>query len=231
MKTIGLLGGMSWESSVEYYRIINREVAARLGGVHSADILMRSFDFQTIYDPMHAGDWDGLADRVADAARDLERAGADCVLICTNTVHNVAPAVQAALSVPLIHIADAAGAAARAAGYERLGLLGTRFTMEMDFYAGRLAKEYGMEVLVPDDADRAFVDRVIFGELVKGQLRDDSRARYVEIIADLAGRGAQAVVLGCTEIPLLVGPGDSCLPLIDTTREHALAAVEFALAD
>ncbi|MBU1003549.1 MAG: aspartate/glutamate racemase family protein [Proteobacteria bacterium] len=230
MKTIGLLGGMSWESSIEYYRIINREVAARLGGVHSADLLMRSFDFQEIYDLMCGGDWVGLAGVVGDAAQSLVDQGADCVLICTNTVHNVAPQVQQRLSVPLMHIADAAGRAVKAAGQTRVGLLGTRFTMELDFYSGRLSGQHGIEVLVPDAGQRADVDRIIFEELVKGKLRDESRARYVEIIAALAARGAQSVVLGCTEIPLLVGPQDSPLPLHDTTRLHALAAVDFALS-
>ncbi|BBD08878.1 aspartate/glutamate racemase family protein [Desulfovibrio ferrophilus] len=230
MKRIGLLAGMSWESSVEYYRIINREVASRLGGVHSADILMRSFDFQNIYDLMCGGDWDGLAGVVGRAARGLVDQGADCVLICTNTVHNVAAQVQEELSVPLIHIADAAGHAVKAAGQTRVGLLGTRFTMELDFYAGRLAEHHGIEVLVPDQTQRGEVDRIIFEELVKGELRDESRTKYVEVIADLASRGAQSVVLGCTEIPLLVGPQDSPLPLHDTTTLHALAAVDFALS-
>lgn len=230
MKTIGLLAGMSWESSTEYYRIINREVAARLGGFHSAEILMHSFDFQIVHDLMHTGDWDGLARHAAAAARGLESAGAGCVLICTNTVHNVAPQVAGAVSVPLLHIADAAGAAARAAGHECVGLLGTRFTMELDFYAGRLAEGHGVQTLTPGEEDRAYVDHVIFDELVKGELRDDSRARFVEIIEGLGARGATAVVLGCTEIPLLVQQEHSPLPLIDTTREHALAAVDFALA-
>ena len=229
MKTIGLLGGMSWESTVEYYRVINREAGARLGGVHSGDILMRSFDFQNIYDPMHAGDWDALADYVAGAAKELERAGAQCVLICTNTVHNVAPQVEAAIGVPLIHIGDGAGAAAKRLGATKVGLLGTRFTMELDFYASRLKEGFDIETITPDAADRALVDRIIWDELIRGDLRDESRDAYVGVIERLAERGAQAVVLGCTEIPLLIGPDDSSLPLVDTTTEHALAAVEFAL--
>lgn len=230
MKRIGLLAGMSWESSVEYYRIINREVAARLGGVHSADIVMHSFDFQRVYDFMCADDWDGLAGFVADAAQGLEREGAGCVLICTNTVHNVAPQVEERLNVPLIHIADAAGEAIRKAGQTKVGLLGTKFTMELDFYTARLAEQHGIEVIVPEAEERTEINRVIFEELVKGEFRDESRAAFVRVIEGLAARGAQSVVLGCTEIPLLVGEGDSPLPLIDTTLLHARAAVDFALA-
>lgn len=231
MKTIGLLGGMSWESTVEYYRLINREVGNRLGGVHSGDILMRSFDFQNIYTPIHEGRWDDLAAYVADAAKGLEREGADCVLICTNTVHNVAPQVEAALHVPLIHIGDGAGTAAKRLGASKIGLLGTSFTMELDFYASRLKTDYAVDTVIPNTEDRDTVNRIIWNELIKGDIRDESRAAYAQVIQRLAAQGAEAVVLGCTEIPLLIGADDSPLPLIDTTAEHALAAVEFALGE
>lgn len=229
MRTIGLLGGMSWESTVLYYQEINRLVAGRLGGLHSADVLLHSFDFQAIADLMHDGDWDGLARHVSGSARRLERAGAECLLICTNTVHHVAPAVADAVDVPLLHIADAAGEAARAGGFTRVGLMGTRFTMELDFYAARLDEGFGIETIVPDAEDRTLLDRVIFGELVKGRFEDASRSAFNAVIGDLAQRGAQAVVLGCTEIPLLVRQEDCPVPLIDTARLHAAAAVNFAL--
>lgn len=229
MKTIGLLGGMSWESSTEYYRAINEEVKVRLGGFHSAKLLMNSVDFQDYRDFMKAGRWDRIGERLSVAACTLEAAGADLIVIGTNTMHKVAPAIEAAVSVPIIHIADATAEAAKEQGFVKVALLGTIFTMEDDFYTGRLA-EHGFEVVVPDAEDRQLVDRVIFDELCKGVFLDGSRAEYLRIIDDLAARGAQAVILGCTEIGLLVRPGDTDVPTLDTCRIHAAKAVEKALA-
>jgi aspartate racemase len=229
MKTIGLLGGMSWESSAEYYRVMNEEVKAHLGGLHSAKILMNSLEFQELRDLMCAGRWSEIGDRLAAAARTLEEAGADLMVIGTNTMHKVAPQVAAALSIPLIHIADATADAAREQGFTRVGLLGTTFTMEDDFYTGRL-EERGFEVLVPKADDRKLVDRVIFDEMCKGAFLDNSRAEYLRIIDDLAAKGAQAVILGCTEIGLLVRPGDTSVPTLDTCRIHAATVVDRALS-
>ncbi|MEZ7197393.1 aspartate/glutamate racemase family protein [Pseudodesulfovibrio karagichevae] len=228
MKTIGLIGGMSWESSLEYYRVMNEAVKTRLGGLHSARILMNSVDFAPLRELMCAGDWAAVGNALADAARTLEYAGADLMVIGTNTMHKVAPEVGAAVSVPLIHIADATAKAARAGGFSRVGLLGTVFTMEDDFYVGRL-KEHGFEVLVPEAGDRKLVDRVIFDEMCRGLFLDPSRAEFVRIIDSLAARGAEAVILGCTEIGLLVRPGDTRVPTLDTCRIHAEKAVEAAL--
>ena len=228
MKTIGLLGGMSWESSLEYYRVMNEEVKARLGGLHSAKILMNSVEFQELRDLMCAGDWDAIGEKLAEAARTLEKAGADLMVIGTNTMHKVAPQVADAVSIPLIHIADATAEAAREQGFTRVALLGTIFTMEDDFYVGRL-REHGFEVVVPEAGDRRLVDRVIFDELCKGAFLDESRAEYLRIIDDLGARGAQAVILGCTEIGLLVKPGDTDVPTLDTCRIHAARVVEKAL--
>ncbi len=226
---IGLMGGMSWESSAEYYRIINQTVRDRLGGLRSARCLMWSFDFGEIEALQHAGRWEDAAALLADAARRLERGGADFLLICTNTMHRMAEQVQAAARIPLLHIADATAARVEAQGIRRVGLLGTAFTMEQDFYKGRLQRA-GLHVLVPDAEDRAVVHRVIYDELVQGRVEPASRDAYREVIARLAGRGAEAVILGCTEIMLLVGPGDSPVPIFDTTRIHAEAAVERALS-
>jgi aspartate racemase len=228
MKTIGLIGGMSWESSLEYYRIMNQEVKARLGGLHSARILMYSVDFQTIRDRMLADDWDGAGELLADAARSLERGGAEMIVIGTNTMHKVAPQVAAAVDLPLLHIADATADAVLAKGISRVGLLGTGFTMEQDFYTGRL-RELGIEVEVPAKADRELVDRVIFDELCKGEVRDESREEFIRIIKGMAERGVRAVILGCTEIGLLVKPDDVPIPLFDTCHIHAAGAVDKAL--
>jgi aspartate racemase len=228
MKTIGLVGGMSWESSLEYYRVMNEAVKARLGGLHSARILMNSVDFAPLRELMCAGDWASVGSRLAGAARTLEDAGAEIMVIGTNTMHKVAPEVEAAVSAPLIHIADATAEAARAGGYSRVALLGTVFTMEDDFYVGRL-RDHGFEVLVPDAGDRRLVDRVIFDEMCKGLFLDASRAEFLRIIDELSARGAEAVVLGCTEIGLLVRPGDTGVPTLDTCRIHAEKAVEAAL--
>lgn len=230
MKTIGLLGGMSWESSAEYYRLINQGVRARLGGLHSAQILLWSFDFAEVEALQHAGDWDGATALLVAAARRLERGGADLVLICTNTMHRMADAVQAAVALPLLHIADPTAARVVAAGVRRVGLLGTAFTMEGEFYKGRLRDRFGLDVMVPGEADRALVHRVIYEELVQGRVDPASREAFRAVIARLVAAGAEAVILGCTEIMLLVGPADSAVPLFDTTAIHAEAAVDAALA-
>lgn len=229
MKTIGLIGGMSWESSAQYYRIINRAVRERLGGVHSARSLMFSVDFGEIERLQHDGDWAALTGEMVGAARRLERGGADFLLICTNTMHRMADEVAGSVSIPLLHIADPTAEKIKAAGYKRVGLLGTAFTMEQDFYKGRLATRHGLDVLVPDEADRAVVHDVIYRELVAGQAPAASREAYRAIIARLVNRGAEAVILGCTEIMLLVGQEDSAVPLFDTTSLHAVAAVDLAL--
>ena len=226
---IGLMGGMSWESSAEYYRIINQAVRDRLGGLRSARCLMWSFDFGEVEALQHAGRWEDAAALLADAARRLERGGADFFLICTNTMHRVAEEVQAAVRIPLLHIADATAARVKAGGIRRVGLLGTAFTMEQDFYKGRLQRD-GLHVLVPDAEDRATVHRVIYDELVQGRVEPASRDAYRAVISRLAGRGAEAVILGCTEIMLLIGPDDSPVPVFDTTRIHAEAAAERALS-
>ena len=229
MRTIGLIGGMSWESTAHYYRLINEGVRDRLGGTHSARIAMVSVDFAHIEALQHAGDWAALADAMADAARAVERGGADFLLLCTNTMHKCADAIDAAVSIPLVHIVDPTATAIRDTGARRIGLLGTAFTMEQDFYRARL-ESFGLEVVVPDAADRATVHRIIYEELVKGVIDDASRAAYRSIIARLVERGVEAIVLGCTEIMLLVEAGDSAVPLFDTTSLHAAAAVDRALA-
>lgn len=230
-KVIGLIGGMSWESSAEYYRIVNERVRERLGGLRSARCLMWSFDFGEIEALQHAGRWDDAATEMIDAARRLERGGADFVVICTNTMHRMADQVQAAIGLPLLHIADPTAERIKSAGLRKIGLLGTAFTMEQAFYKGRLASRHGLDVLVPDDADRSVVHRVIYEELVQGRVEPRSRKAYSEIIARLVDRGAEAVILGCTEIMLLVRPEDSPVPLYDTTTIHAEAAVALALSE
>ena len=229
MRTIGLLGGMSWESSALYYRVVNEAVRDRLGGTRSARCLLWSADFAEVEALQEAGDWDGAGRLLADAAARLESAGADLLVLCTNTMHEVAGAIEAAVGVPLLHIADAAAAAVRADGVGTVGLLGTAFTMERDAYRGVLERRHGLDVLVPPPSDRADVHRIIYEELVRGVVRDDSRERYLQVIADLVGRGAEGVLLACTEIELLVGPDDADVPLYETARLHALAAVDVAL--
>jgi len=229
MKTIGLLGGMSWESSVEYYRIINEEVKRRLGGLHSARCLLWSFDFAEIEALQMAGDWDAAARRMVDAALSLERGGADGIVICTNTMHKLAPQVQSAISIPILHIADTTARRIQSDGLERIGLLGTRFTMEQDFYKGRLVQNFGLTVLTPDSGGRRIVHDVIYDELCLGEVRDESRRHYLRIMDDLVAAGAQGVILGCTEITLLIKPEHTTIPLYDTTYLHALAAVDWAL--
>jgi aspartate racemase len=230
MKTIGLIGGMSWESTIPYYRIINEAVKERLGGLHSARLVLHSVDFHEIERMQAAAAWDEAGAALAAAAASLRAAGADFLVLCTNTMHKVAPAMERAAGLPLLHIADPTAAAARALGLTRVGLLGTRFTMEEDFYKGRLRDQHGLEVLVPDPAARATVHQVIYQELCLGQVREESREAYRRVIAGLVAAGAQGIILGCTEIGLLVGPGDAPVPLFDTTRLHALAAVDLALA-
>ncbi len=229
MKTIGLLGGMSWESSQDYYRIINETVRARLGGLHSAQSLMYSFDFAQIEALQHAGQWDAATDLLIAAARQLERGGADFVVLCTNTMHKMADALQAAITIPLLHIADPTAVQIQAAGLTRVGLLGMAFTMEEPFYRGRLEERYGLTVLVPDAHDRRLVHRIIYDELCLGITTIASRKQYVRVIRSLAEQGAEGVILGCTEIGLLIRPADSPLPVFDTTRLHAVAAVDYAL--
>ena len=229
MKTIGLIGGMSWESSLEYYRIINEEVKARLGGLHSADCLMYSFDFAEIEALQMQGEWDKATKRMIEAAQRLERGNAACVVICTNTMHKMADAVQNAIDIPLIHIADATAQAIQAQNIHNIGLLGTIFTMEEQFYKGRLVDKFGLNVLIPDKNERQLVNRVIYEELVVGNINDDSRNEYVNIINDLQSNDAEGVILGCTEIGLLIKPEDSPIPVFDTTYLHAIAAVDFAL--
>lgn len=229
MKTIGMIGGMSWESSLEYYRIINEGVKQRLGGLHSAQCLLYSVDFEGIETYQRNGDWDQATAVMVDAARRLERGGADFMIICTNTMHKMADDVQQAVGIPLLHIADATAAAVRSAGFDTVGLLGTRFTMEQDFYRGRLEDKHGLTVLIPPSAERQIVHDVIYGELCLGQIVQPSREKYIDIIEQVKLAGAKAVILGCTEIGLLVKQNDSSLPLFDTTRIHAEAAVAFSL--
>ncbi|MGR1185111.1 aspartate/glutamate racemase family protein [Aeromonas veronii] len=230
MKCIGLLGGMSWESTVSYYQALNRGVRAQLGGLHSARVLLNSVDFAGIERLQHAGDWPATARLLAAEARKLQDGGADFLLIGTNTMHKVAPEIEDAIDIPLLHIADATAAKLRADGITRVGLLGTRFTMEQDFYKGRLQTNFGLEVLVPAEAERERVHRIIYDELCLGEIRASSRAEYLAIIEGLVAAGAEAVILGCTEIALLVGDARAAVPLYDTTAIHAEAAVARALA-
>jgi aspartate racemase len=231
MKTIGLIGGMSWESSIEYYRISNETVREKLGGLHSARSVMVSVDFAEIETLQHAGAWPELTARMIDAARQVQAGGGDFVVLCTNTMHKMADDMAAAIDIPLLHIADATAARIKARGIQNIGLLGTRFTMEEDFYKGRLVAKHGLNVLIPDEAERADVHRIIYEELVVGDIRPDSKARYIEIMQHLAARGAEGVILGCTEIGLLVGQEDSAIPVFDTTLIHAQVAVEYALGE
>ena len=229
MKTIGLLGGMTWHSTLEYYRLINAGVQARLGGSHSAQCILYSVEFAEVERLQNAGDWDTLAGFMAQAAMRIEQAGADFLLICANTMHRLDGAVEAAVSIPLLHIADAAAGEIRKQGLQTVGLLGTRFTMEQDFYRNRLEKQHGLEVLIPGAEERKTVHDIIYQELGRGIISETSRDVYKSIIHNLHTRGAEGVILGCTEIPLLIRPEDYSLPLFDTTAIHAAAAVEWAL--
>ena len=230
MKTIGLIGGLSWESSIEYYRIINETVRQKLGGLHSADCLMYSFDFHEIETLQHQNNWPEATHRMVTAAQNLEKGGAAFVMICSNTMHKMAGEVEAAVSIPLLHIADATGEQIRTAGYQSVGLLATRFTMEQDFYRGRLVERFGLDVLVPPVDERDQIHAIIYNELCQGIIKDESKRMYQQSIENLAMRGAEAVILGCTEIGLLIKPQDSVLPTFDTTQIHAEAATAFALA-
>jgi aspartate racemase len=221
---------MTWHSTVDYYRLINEGVQERLGGSHSADLLLLSIDFEPVEDMQGRGDWAGMGKLMGEWARRLEAAGAEGLVICTNTMHRLADSVTGAVSVPLIHIGDATAAAIKEKGLHTIGLLGTRYTMEMDFYRGRLEKKYGLTVLIPDEPGRTSVHDIIYKELAQGVIHEDSRRDYVAVIEDLQRRGAQGVILGCTEIPLLIKTADSPIPVFDTTALHAAAAVDFALS-
>ena len=229
MKTIGLVGGMSWESTLEYYRIINEKVKERLGGFHSGEIVLYSVDFSAIEVLQRRGEWDRMAEMLVKTFRRIEAAGADFGLLCTNTMHKVFDEVQKNVRIPLVHIVDVTGRAISARGLRRVGLLGTRFTMEQEFYKGKLGSDYGIDVLIPDEQERQAIHAIIYNELCLGQVNDASREVFKKIIRSLEDRGAQGIVLGCTEIPLLVKQEDQALPLFDTTDLHARAAVDLAL--
>jgi aspartate racemase len=229
MKRIGLLGGMSWESSAEYYRLINEATRDRLGGLHSADCVLRSVDFADVEQLQRTGRWDDAGALLAREAAALAAAGAELLVLCTNTMHKVAGAITEAVDIPFVHIADATAEAVKVQGLDTVGLLATAYTMEQDFYVGRLRERHGLDVLVPDEADRRIVHAVIYDELCVGVVDDGSRNEYRRIMRDLAQRGAQGILLGCTEIDLLVGPQDAPVPVFDTTRLHAERAVEIAI--
>lgn len=228
MKTIGLLGGMSWESTLSYYKLINEGIKKNLGGLHSAKIAMYSVDFEPIERLQHAGDWEGTARILSDAAQNIQAAGADFLLICTNTMHKVAPEIEAAIDIPLLHIADATASVLVSEGIKSIGLLGTAFTMEQEFYKGRLMNNYGLEVLIPNDQDREIVHNIIYQELCLGKIESNSKAEYLRIIDTLAAQGAEAIILGCTEIGMLVNQEDTGVRLLDTTVIHAEQAVKHA---
>lgn len=231
MKTIGLIGGMSWESSIEYYRIINETAKEMLGGLHSAKSLMVTVDFAEIEKLQHEDRWDDAAKILVKCAQDLERGGADLIVLCTNTMHKLADQIIANTNIPFLHIADATAEKIAAVGIKKIGLLGTRFTMEHNFYKGRLSQNFGLEVLIPEESDRDIVHRVIYEELVQGKIVDSSREEYKRIMKWLISQGAEGIILGCTEIELLVKQADSPAPLFPTTSIHAVAAVEMALRD
>ncbi len=230
MKTIGLLGGMSWESTSTYYRLLNEGIKQRLGGLHSARLCLHSVDFAEIESLQHKGDWPATAAILSRAAQQVEAGGADFLLICTNTMHKVADEIAASIGIPLLHIADATAAALLAKKVTTVGLLGTRFTMEQDFYKGRLTEQHGITVLVPEPEEQAEIHRVIYDELCLGKTESSSRQFFLQAMAALQARGAEAVILGCTEIAMLIGPDDTPIPLYDTTEIHCLAAIDFALS-
>ncbi len=229
MKTIGLIGGMSWESSAAYYRIINETTKARLGALYSAKSLMYTVNFHEIEQMQHKGEWEKAALVLVDAATRLERGGADCIVLCTNTMHKLASSIEAAVRIPFIHIADATAEQIKKQGLKKIGLLGTGFTMEQEFYKGRLTEKFGLEVIVPEKKNRDIVHRIIYDELCQGKVLPASKAEYVRIMKDLVKQGAEGIILGCTEIMMLVGQEDSSVPVFDTTTIHAVAAVDFAL--
>jgi aspartate racemase len=230
VKVIGLIGGMSWESTVPYYRLVNELVKRRLGGLHSARVVLYSVDFHDIERLQHAGAWEEAGEILAAAAKSVAAAGADFIVLCTNTMHKVVGAIESAVTIPVLHIADATAAEIQRAGVRRVGLIATRFTMEQDFYRGRLELRHGIGVLVPEPAERDLVHRIIYDELCLGVISDTSRERYREIITRLVERGAEGIIYGCTEIGLLVSQADSPVPVFDTTQIHAASAVDFALA-
>ncbi|MFP4482213.1 MAG: aspartate/glutamate racemase family protein [Thermovirgaceae bacterium] len=231
MKTIGLIGGLTWESTVEYYRIINELVSRKLGGTHSAKIILWSFDFQEFDHHMNTGEWASIGEKVSDAADILERAGAELLLICSNTIHKIAEAADGTVKIPLLHIVDATAASIQEKGFHTVGLLGTKFTMEEDFYRARLRVMHGIETVIPDEEDRQFINHVIDEELTFGNIVPESRDRFLEIIEKLSKKGAQGIVLGCTEIPLLVQQKYTGIPVFDTMKLHCMAAVEAALEE
>lgn len=229
MKTIGLIGGMSWESSHVYYQLVNEAVRDRLGGLHSAKCILYSVDFAQIEELQHAGKWEEAGEHMAEAARRLEAAGADLIILCTNTMHKLADAILGATALPFVHIADATAHKIKGDGHQRVGLLATRFTMEQDFYTGRLRETHGLDVLIPDEEGRLAVHEIIYEELCRGVIREDSKQAYLKVVADLIEAGAEAIILGCTEIGLLISQADCKVPVYDTTEIHAIAAVEAAL--
>ncbi|MCK4264440.1 MAG: aspartate/glutamate racemase family protein [Candidatus Aminicenantes bacterium] len=229
MKTIGLIGGMSWESSLEYYRIINETVKEKLGGFHSAKCLMYSVDFEEVEKLQRHGKWDEATALMIDAAQRVKKGGADFVVICTNTMHKMAEEVQSSINIPLLHIADVTAERIKAQGLKKVGLLGTKFTMEEDFYKGRLIKKHGLEVMIPDDEEREAINNILYNELCMGEIKKISKDKFKKIIDNLVLKGAEGIILGCTEIPLLIDKEDYEIPLFDTTRIHAEAAVEYAL--
>lgn len=229
MKTIGLIGGMSWESTAIYYRLINEEVKRQLGGLHSAQLLLWSFDFDEIASLQTSGNWDEATTRMVDAAINLKKAGAEALVICTNTMHKMAAEVENGSGLPVLHIADATAKAIKQKNLHTVGLLATRFTMEQDFYKGRLKEQHGINTIVPNDSDRAVVHQVIYEELCKGIVKDSSRGRYLQIIKELVENGAEGIVLGCTEIGMLIRQADVSVPIFDTTTLHAESAIDFAL--
>ena len=231
MKTIGLIGGMSWESTLDYYRNINEEVKHKLGGLHSAKIAMYSVDFEPIEQLQHSGDWERTAKILIDAAKSVQAAGADLLLICTNTMHKIAPEIEKQIDIPLLHIADTTAEILIREGIKKVGLLGTAFTMEQQFYKGRLSSNYGLEVIVPNQQDRDIVHKVIYNELCLGKTVSTSKEEYIRIIENLSSQGAEAVILGCTEIGILIKQSDTDVKLLDTTSIHACKAVEYALKD
>jgi len=229
MKTIGLIGGMSWESSLEYYRIINETVKEKLGGFHSAKCLMYSVDFEEVEKLQRQGKWDEATALMIDAAQRVKKGGADFVVICTNTMHKMAEEVQSSINIPLLHLADVTAERIKAQGLKKVGLLGTKFTMEEDFYKGRLIKKHGLEVMIPDDEEREAIHNILYNELCMGEIKKISKDKFKKIIDNLVLKGAEGIILGCTEIPLLIDKEDYEIPLFDTTRIHAEEAVEYAL--
>jgi len=231
MKTIGLIGGMSWESSLEYYRIMNETVKEKLGGFHSAKSVMYSVDFEEVEKLQHQGIWDEATELMIDAAQRIERAGADFVVICTNTMHKMAKEIQESIKIPLLHIADVTAEKIKAQKLNRVGLLGTKFTMEEDFYKGRLLKKFGLEVIIPEKEERQIIHNILFNELCLGEIKKLSEDKFKKIIDNLLAKGAEGIILGCTEIPLLINQEDYKIPLFDTTAIHAKTAVEYAIGE